>query len=642
VVLFNTHFYFSVFFWIAALTLAVIMTYLPANCDIGWLTYATGSWLNGDILYRDIFEVNPPLVFYVMAPGVWLAGLIGADEIVTYKATIGMFALGVLAFSSYLLRPFLIVYGNVGYFVVAASGLIYAFILPGNTDIYSQREHIFMLAILPYLIVSIPDKAYNHTKKTHFFTALLAAFGLCLKPHFFLIWLAVELFHWFSKTGIARRAAYLMVIPSCAFAYAGLAVMLHPEYFTELAPIAAQSYGAHRFPSEHVWSKLLSAIAPVSFFLVLSGGVHKPDNSKAHAYFLCLIMAACLITLSQFKGWNYTYLPPIGMVLLYLAFILLENTHRSNTSNSKPTPGEQISAIVFMASTAALLYLIYFEPHNQWRFLLSPLIFFLLLLFAFRLHYALTVAYPRRRLALAGAAITLVAILLIAQPISRAAAYFWLLLPWWWAFCLMLLVALLVGLYIKSTNHNNFVYNHTMSVCGAVLVLMVLCFNHYTYYRGSQSVYTSSLMETLIGEVKKYPDTEHIYLFNIGIYPAFPLNNLVKKDWAGRFHQLWMIPAAYSDPEHCVFNSKGEAIMAWTVKNMMEDFRRQSPDMVFFDESRSHIFKTQERFDFIQCLSYFPEFTQWLAGYQQVSGFDLCDESGKSYECRFTVWRRRG
>ena len=38
--------------------------------DVAWSLYLTTQYLNGATLYVDLIEVNPPLIYWLMAPGV--------------------------------------------------------------------------------------------------------------------------------------------------------------------------------------------------------------------------------------------------------------------------------------------------------------------------------------------------------------------------------------------------------------------------------------------------------------------------------------------------------------------------------------------------------------------------------------------
>jgi hypothetical protein len=51
----------------------------PLKDDIAWLLYVARRWLAGRELYVDVVEVNPPLIVWISAIPIWLAGVLGID-----------------------------------------------------------------------------------------------------------------------------------------------------------------------------------------------------------------------------------------------------------------------------------------------------------------------------------------------------------------------------------------------------------------------------------------------------------------------------------------------------------------------------------------------------------------------------------
>src|SRR6185437_7942529 len=48
--------------------------------DPSFLLVATRRWLDGATLYRDIVEINPPLIFYLTAPAVLISNLLRVSD----------------------------------------------------------------------------------------------------------------------------------------------------------------------------------------------------------------------------------------------------------------------------------------------------------------------------------------------------------------------------------------------------------------------------------------------------------------------------------------------------------------------------------------------------------------------------------
>src|ERR1700760_4576042 len=65
----------------------------PLKDDIAWLLYVARRWMAGRELYVDVVEVNPPLIVWISAIPIWLAGALRIDAPFT---AIPFFVTGVL------------------------------------------------------------------------------------------------------------------------------------------------------------------------------------------------------------------------------------------------------------------------------------------------------------------------------------------------------------------------------------------------------------------------------------------------------------------------------------------------------------------------------------------------------------------
>jgi len=67
------------------LTVFAILTFLlfqrPINHDSGWYLYAAGAFMDGAKIYRDLIDINPPLIFWLNIPPVWLARLLNCSAV---------------------------------------------------------------------------------------------------------------------------------------------------------------------------------------------------------------------------------------------------------------------------------------------------------------------------------------------------------------------------------------------------------------------------------------------------------------------------------------------------------------------------------------------------------------------------------
>src|SRR5688572_20830231 len=63
--------------------LAVATVYYASGLlhhDPSFLLIATRRWLHGAVLYQDIMEINPPLIFYLTAPAVMVSDIFSVSS----------------------------------------------------------------------------------------------------------------------------------------------------------------------------------------------------------------------------------------------------------------------------------------------------------------------------------------------------------------------------------------------------------------------------------------------------------------------------------------------------------------------------------------------------------------------------------
>src|SRR6185369_10701118 len=63
---------------VALFVVAVTMRHVvAANTDVSWLLIAGERWLDGQRLYSDILETNPPMAVLIYIPGILIARTLG-------------------------------------------------------------------------------------------------------------------------------------------------------------------------------------------------------------------------------------------------------------------------------------------------------------------------------------------------------------------------------------------------------------------------------------------------------------------------------------------------------------------------------------------------------------------------------------
>ena len=123
---------------------------VPLNTDVSWLLVVCERMLDGQHLYRDIIEINPPMAAFAYLPGVALARVLGVDPRHVIDAQLLLLAAASLFAVSRILRlsPSLSPL-NWGPLAIWAAAVVT--ILPMH--VFAQREHMAMLTFLPALAV---------------------------------------------------------------------------------------------------------------------------------------------------------------------------------------------------------------------------------------------------------------------------------------------------------------------------------------------------------------------------------------------------------------------------------------------------------------------------------------------------------
>ncbi|WP_020179207.1 hypothetical protein [Methylopila sp. M107] len=276
----------------------------PLPADTSWLLTVCERMLAGQTLYADITELNPPMSPWLYMPWVWLAPKIGVPaDILAVLATIGV-CLVATALSERILTAAGLIRSREVWRLVAIFALLVAPVLT-----FSQREHFAVAFALP-MLAAIAARAGGRPLST----GLLLVAGLCggltmaVKPHFGLAILLAVMCAVAARRSLRPVFAPENLLAGAVFAlYAGLVVLLHPEYFTEMLPIAGAIYVPNRVPL----ATLLQLPLPILLYLSLGAWLAK--DGLGDTPFPKILLAATVgffvAYLVQGRGWTYHLLP---------------------------------------------------------------------------------------------------------------------------------------------------------------------------------------------------------------------------------------------------------------------------------------------------------------------------------------------
>ncbi len=319
----------------------------PLKDDVAWLLYVARRWMAGRELYVDVVEVNPPLIVWISAIPIWLAGLLRIDAQFT---AIPFFVAAVLAcawWTASLLR------GSDRLFedrvpVFAAIGTVLLIVPAGDLG---QREHLLVAAVLPYLALFARSLDGEKAKtRDALIAGALAGLGCALKPRYAGVFVVLEVLA--VLRGLNPFRAMPLAAGTTMVAYAGLVALFCPAYLRRAVPLALALYDATNVPLRTLVADSLRLMFGEAVALLLWW--NRRHRMPAGNLMLSLVVFAVTATVICFmdgKDWFYHRLPAtVATVLALLCWVASTLMHRraAAPSNWLPVLAGAVAFVAFL------------------------------------------------------------------------------------------------------------------------------------------------------------------------------------------------------------------------------------------------------------------------------------------------------
>jgi hypothetical protein len=289
--------------------------------DMAFLLYAAGRVLEGAKLYRDVVEINPPLIVWLNIPIVLLAGATHLSEFLVYRLVSAAAVGGLFSLCYRIIRwytfPDQPAYGRYCLLLLCFA------LFPLAAEDLGQREHFVLALLAPYLLlVAARLRGRAPPMGAAVGLGILAGIAIALKPHFALAWLALEAFR--STRRAPRLTPELVGALAFLVGYAALVILVTPEFVamaSALGPLYLRYLHAPFFS--------LFVLAPGALLVLvalLAAGVLRPSSRDPVLWaLLATEVVACFVSgAAQQKGLRYHFYPSFALAFVLLGLVAVD------------------------------------------------------------------------------------------------------------------------------------------------------------------------------------------------------------------------------------------------------------------------------------------------------------------------------
>lgn len=319
----------AISWWIAVVIIFCIALYVQANIflswDVGWHLLDTQRLLHGGNYFKDFFDINPPMIFYLLIPPVFFHQLTGWDSVVIFRVYIFLIAvLSLITSYAFSRRIFSHDESFIHGTFVLSLAVIYV-IFPAYE--FGQRDPFILLLIIPYFL-SVAARATEQQSGACLATwvGILAGLGFSFNLQFLIIFIALEIFL-IIKRGSLRifiRPESLAIV-CIVILYILSIITLSPRYMTQELPLVFFLYlDTFNFS----WHALLTNVTLLCWVAATVFLVIFWKKYPQHALLTVLYIAASgffIIFIATRKVWFYHMIPCLAMSSLLLAIFLADS-----------------------------------------------------------------------------------------------------------------------------------------------------------------------------------------------------------------------------------------------------------------------------------------------------------------------------
>ena len=323
----------------------------PINCDVAWGLTMSEKLLDGQRLYIDILETNPPMTIWLHMPAVALSRATGLSADSLQILLTFLFLVTCLGLSRRILAKARL--GRLA-FAFTLSGAV-ALTLPWLATI-SEREHWALAALTPIIAIQIVHCTRRNTSlRLRMIAGGLAGLAVAIKPVFALCVVAPALYTaWRSGSvrDLLRREYWITA--GVSLAYLGFVYWGYATYRSNLLPSLLDTYFRVRAPLLALASPDILLSLSAAAALVVARG-KRIFGSPVEMITLLAGLGFLVAYVLQGKGFLNHAAPVCSLVLMAVLSSVLMKPSRIQTIRSLSLPNVARLASIFLVVGFLLL-----------------------------------------------------------------------------------------------------------------------------------------------------------------------------------------------------------------------------------------------------------------------------------------------
>jgi hypothetical protein len=327
---------------------------LVANPDVSWGLTMAEKIVNGQQLYVDVIETNPPAAMFLYVVPAWLAGLAG----VRAEFVVGVLVLFAAALSLWLAGRILVsakLLADRDGWLLATIAAVALTVLPAAT--FGEKEHIALIVFLPFLAASASRAAGRLLDLPMAIVAGIGAgIAVVVKPHFAVAIIATAT----ASAVCARSWRPLFAIEdwtaaAVAITYGACVCLAYPQFVSDVLPLVVTVY----VPVKVDFWRFVIAPGTTLWLLALGLIVWLKRGAALKPPFCLLLAASFGFAISYFvqrKGWPYHSYPMLALAVIALAIAFIDRWHYTPSSTAGSTDNGRLASAIIAALIAGFTF----------------------------------------------------------------------------------------------------------------------------------------------------------------------------------------------------------------------------------------------------------------------------------------------